>query len=146
MSPPVLESLFSLASLTAMAGWLLLVFVPRPRWSRTLAGVVLPLLLGLLYVWLVATQLPGARGGFGSLAEVAELFSQPAVLLAGWVHYLSFDLFIGAWETRDAQRRGVPHLLVIPCLFFTFMLGPVGLLLYFGLRTWKSLDLSLSDG
>ncbi len=45
-----------------------------------------------------------AKGGFGSLAEVALLFSNPHILLAGWIHYLAFDLFIGGWEVRDAQR------------------------------------------
>jgi hypothetical protein len=47
---------------------------------------------------------------------------------------LCFDLFIGSWEVRDAQRLGIHHLLVIPCLVFTFMLGPVGLLAYLLLR------------
>jgi hypothetical protein len=50
------------------------------------------------------------------------------------VHYLCFDLAIGAWEARDARRRGVPHLALIPCLAATFMLGPLGLLLYCGVR------------
>ena len=79
-------------------------------------------------------NLSGADGGSGSLAEVSRLFENPYLLLAGWVHYLAFDLFIGAWEVRDARRLGIPHLLVVPCLGLTFILGPVGLLLYLGLR------------
>jgi hypothetical protein len=68
------------------------------------------------------------------------------LLLAGWVHYMAFDLFIGAWETRDARRAGVPHLMVVPCLILTFMLGPIGLLVYLALRAWRahSLDLATS--
>ena len=50
----------------------------------------------------------GAEGGFGSLADVATLFGKPELLLAGWIHYLAFDLFIGAWEVRDAQRNEHP--------------------------------------
>jgi hypothetical protein len=57
-------------------------------------------------------------------------FSAPHIAVAGWIHLLVFDLFVGAWETRDAQRRGVPHLLLVPCLIVTLMIGPVGLLLY----------------
>jgi hypothetical protein len=87
---------------------------------------------------LIVRYFPSARGGFGSLSDVALLFSEPAVLLAGWVHYLAFDLFIGAWETRDAQAHHVPHLLLIPCLILTFMLGPIGLLTYFALRTMRA--------
>jgi Domain of unknown function (DUF4281) len=69
---------------------------------------------------------------------VAALFTNRWLLLAGWVHYLAFDLLIGSWETRDAQERGVPHLLLVPCLFFTFMFGPAGWLLYMGIRTVRS--------
>lgn len=79
-----------------------------------------------------------ADGGFGALADVAGLFESPYLLLAGWVHFLAFDLFVGAWEVRDARRIGIAHLLVMPCLVLTFMLGPVGLLLYLGLRVaWR---------
>ena len=62
------------------------------------------------------------------------MFQSHGVLVAGWIHYLAFDLFIGAWEVRDAQANRVPHLLVVPCLLLTFMLGPAGLLLYLVLR------------
>lgn len=133
MSP---ETLFKICSWLAVLGWLLLIFVPRWKWSaRVIAGVVIPLLLGLLYLSLIATHFGESGGGFGSLAEVSQLFSNPYNLLAGWVHYLAFDLFIGSWEVRDAQRLGIHHLLVVPCLVLTFMLGPVGLLLYFILRS-----------
>jgi hypothetical protein len=90
--------------------------------------------LAIAYVAIVVARLGGARGGFGSLAALATLFRDPYVLLAGWLHYLAFDLFVGSWEVRDAQRLGVPHLAVVPCLALTFLLGPAGLLAYLGLR------------
>jgi hypothetical protein len=62
------------------------------------------------------------------------LFATPLPAFVGWVHYLVFDLFVGAWEARDAQRHGVPHAVLVPCLALTLMLGPAGLLLYLGLR------------
>lgn len=62
------------------------------------------------------------------------LFQQPHIMLAGWVHYLAFDLFVGAWQVRDAQRRGLRHIWVIPCLLATLMYGPVGLFMYFIVR------------
>lgn len=68
--------------------------------------------------------------GFSTLAGVGTLFLNPWLLLAGWVHYLAFDLLIGSWEVEDARERGIPHLIVIPCLVLTFMFGPAGRLLY----------------
>ncbi|HEX8504766.1 MAG TPA: ABA4-like family protein [Hymenobacter sp.] len=118
--------------------WALLVLAPRRRLTRAvvLSGT-LPLLLAATYVMLIGYQTvahPAPGGGFGSLGEVAALFREPWALLAGWVHYLCFDLAVGAWETRDAHRRGVPHWALVPCLAATFLLGPLGLLLYSGVR------------
>jgi hypothetical protein len=86
----------------------------------------------------VATTFGRTPGGFSSLAAVATLFGNPWALLAGWIHYLAFDLLIGTWEARDARERGVPHLLLVPCLILTFLFGPAGWLLYRGLRLTRS--------
>jgi hypothetical protein len=129
------DALFSLANLVALAGWVVLVAAPRWRTGAALvSGLLVPALLAALYAVLAATRLGGADGGFGSLDQVAALFADEWVLLAGWVHYLAFDLFVGSWEARDARRNGVPHLLLVPCLAVTFLLGPAGFLLYLGVR------------
>ena len=138
-----LEQIFSMATFLAMAGWLLLVILPRHPIAQVVSGLAVPLLLSAGYLVLIALHLEGAEGGFGSLADVRALFGRDELLLAGWIHYLAFDLFIGAWETRDAQRNGLPHLVVIPCLIMTFMLGPIGLLFYFAILTAKTKSLKL---
>lgn len=130
-----LETIFSAANGLALLGWLLLAVAPRWRFTeRVVLSGAATLLLSGLYLGLCVVYLGAAEGGFGSLAEVVKLFSQPPIVLLGWVHYLAFDLFVGAWELRDARARGVPHLALLPCLALTFMLGPIGLLLYFGVR------------
>ena len=134
------ETLFTLCGRLALVGWLLLIVAPRWRWSsRIIAKFVIPLILAAVYLGLLATHAPGARGGFGSLAAVGELFDDPWILLAGWVHYLAFDLFLGAWEVRDAGREGITHWLVVPCLVLTFLVGPVGLLAYCAIRGGRRL-------
>jgi hypothetical protein len=97
-------------------------------------GLVVPALLAAAYVALIASNWGSANGGFSSLAGVSALFSSPWLLLAGWIHYLAFDLLVGTWEVRDALARDIPQLLVVPCLALTFMFGPAGWLLYAGLR------------
>ena len=132
------EQLFSILNSMAVAAWLPLVFLPRVRWSTTVVPMVMPVLLAITYLSLLIATLPWSEGGFSSLAGVRALFDNPWALLAGWTHYLAFDLFIGGWEVRDAQRRGIPHLLVIPALVLTFLFGPVGLLLYLAIRSFAA--------
>lgn len=130
----MLDSIFSMSGALAMVGWAGLVLLPGQRWFvEVVARVVIPLVIACVYVFLMATNYPSApaNAGFGSLTAVAALFSVPGLLLAGWIHYLAFDLFVGSWEVSDARANGVHHLLVVPCLFVTFMAGPAGLALYF---------------
>src|SRR4028118_6381 len=132
MSP---ETISSLCNWVAMLGWLLLIFVPRWKWTaRFITACLIPLAFAFIYLFLVVAHFGQSEGSFSSLAGVSTLFRNPHNLLAGWIHYLAFDLFVGSWEVRDAQRLGVRHLLVVPCLVLTFIFGPVGLLLYFVLR------------
>jgi ABA4-like protein len=133
------EQLFSILNLVTMAAWLPLVFLPRVRWATTVVPVVMPCLLAVIYVVLVAATMPRSEGGFSSLAGVRALFDNPWALVAGWTHYLAFDLFVGGWEVRDAQQRGIPHLLVVPALVLTFLFGPAGLLFYLAIR-WFAPD------
>ncbi|MGE4051439.1 MAG: abscisic acid-deficient protein Aba4 family protein, partial [Piscinibacter sp.] len=91
------------------------------------AGRLLPLGLAVLYVAMIATHWRG-EGGFGSLAEVRTLFDVPGALAAGWIHYLAFDLFVGAWVAERAGELAMPHAAVVPLLLLTFLFGPAGLL------------------
>ena len=139
------DRLFSICNSVALLGWLVLAIAGRRRWAAYLTtGVILPLLLAVAYAVLLVSHWGESKGGFGTLTDVALLFSNRWVLLAGWIHYLCFDLFIGSWQVRDAEAQGISHWLVIPCLFLTFMFGPVGLLLYFALRTLRTKKLALS--
>ena len=129
------ETIFSIANLVALVGWLLLIFAPRWKWTQKIvASGAVSLLLSVAYLVLIVLFFGKAEGGFGSLADVMKLFSNPYAALAGWIHYLAFDLFVGSWEVRDAGKRGISHWFVMPCLVLTFLLGPIGFLLYHILR------------
>jgi hypothetical protein len=133
------DQIFSIVNAMAVVAWILLIALPRPRWvAGTAAAFVVPAFFAVAYIVIVVTQFGRSPGGFSSLTGVAQLFSNRWLLLAGWIHYLAFDLFVGSWEVRDARDRGIPHLAVVPCLALTFLFGPAGWLLYtivrFGFR------------
>src|SRR5688572_8780366 len=133
MSP---DRIFPIANFVALCCWLLLIVLPGRTWvNHLVAGVAVPAAFAALYAVVIAVHFFGSPGGFSSLADVALLFSNPWLLLAGWIHYLAFDLLVGSWEARDARERGIHHLFVVPCLVLTFLFGPAGWLLYLGVRS-----------
>jgi hypothetical protein len=133
------DILFSIANLIALAGWMLLTLLPRWKYTQMIViSGFLPLLLSTLYLSLIIAYFGEAEGSFGSLDGVMSLFQNRYVVLTGWVHYLAFDLFIGCWELRNSEKHQIPLFLVVPCLFLTFMFGPVGLLCYFIIRSFRT--------
>lgn len=133
MTPDIL---FQIANPLALLGWIALLFYPfAPLAIHRLAGIAIPLVLSFGYAVFIGLYFFEAEGGFDSLANVMLLFDNPGAALAGWVHFLAFDLFIGAWIAGQARDVGVPHLLIVPVFVATFMLGPIGLLLWFALRS-----------
>lgn len=130
------DPIFRFANMAAIAGWLLLVLAPHSRvTTRIVHSALLPLVLSAVYLVLIIVHFGKGEGSFATLDGVMALFTDRHMVLAGWIHYLAFDLFMGAWEVRDARRLGIRHLIVVPCLLLTFMLGPIGLLLWFVIRS-----------
>jgi hypothetical protein len=137
MSP---DTLFQSANPLALLGWITLALSPlAPKWANRIGGFIIPALLSLLYAGVILGYWWQGQGGFDTLANVMLLLSNPWMALAGWVHFLAFDLFIGGWIVRQSRREGVHHLLVLPCLVLTFLFGPIGLLLFWSILTARRL-------
>ncbi len=134
------DTMFKIVNYGVLPFWALLVFLPHLKITDWLVHSVLaPIVLGVVYAWLFATVYFAGTGlpegaSFSSLEGVMKAFTVKEAVVAGWAHYLVFDLFIGAWEARDAQRLGMNHFVLIPCLLLTLLVGPVGLLLYLMIR------------
>jgi hypothetical protein len=132
------DQIFAIANPLAVVCWILLALLPNRRWvTEGLTGVVVPAIFAVAYTAIAIVVMPRASGNFSTLAGVSALFANPWLLLAGWLHYLAFDLLIGTWEARDSVARGVPRWLLIPCLFLTLMFGPMGWLLYMAIRRFS---------
>ncbi|MEM9078813.1 MAG: ABA4-like family protein [Bacteroidota bacterium] len=131
--------IFSIANTMAMPMWLLLIILPKWKVTRFLIDYkVIPLVLSLFYAFYIFLHIQSGAGlDFGSLSSVMSLFTVEEAVMAGWVHYLAFDLLVGMWMVNQNRNLGIHQLLMAPCLFATFMLGPVGFLLFMLIRTYK---------
>ena len=134
------DQLFWIAHLPAFVGWIALLALPLiRRWAVPVARLS-AVLLALFYLFLFLAAPDGLRSLARdySLGGVGALFADPRLMLLGWVHYLAFDLWVASWEAEEGQRLGIPHALLAPCYFLTFMLGPLGLLLFLAIRSgWR---------
>lgn len=120
--------------------WVLLIFMPSWRFTERVAFAAGFILLVAAAYFTVAYLLYGeaAGGSMFSLDGMTHLFRSKEMLLTGWLNYLSFSLFAGAFQVHDGRENEIPHLWIIPCLLLTFVAGPSGLLLYLGLRWAKT--------
>lgn len=133
------DLLFILTNIVAVAGWLALALLPR---TDRVLGAVMIAGIGLLcaiylvmFVGLVGAMVDPGRDGGGAAPSLEytvdglrAAFAARGVIVLGWTHYLAFDLFVGLWIARDADKRRVGRLVQLPFLFATFMAGPIGLL------------------
>lgn len=132
--------IFSIANPTAMIMWILMIFLPKWKVTRFLIDYkVIPILLSMVYAFYIFQAIViGGMMDFGSLASVMALFTEENAVLAGWVHYLAFDLLVGMWILDLNKKLGIHHLLIAPCLFGAFMFGPIGFLLFIIIKTIKT--------
>lgn len=132
MSP---DQIFGISNTIAMVGWLILIFTPFWKQAdKVIIGLFITL-LAIVYAWLIFSSFkPADMQSFSTLNGVMALFGDKTMVTAGWVHYLAFDLMTGLFIRKNAVMHGINHWLTVPCLLCTFMLGPIGLLLYLILR------------
>lgn len=143
------DTVFLLVSYGVLPFWGLLVVAPGWVWTQRLVHSLYPCAaLAALYVGLLFFGGGAAPEGASlfTFEGVQLLFSDGTAVLIGWVHYLCFDLMVGAWEARDAQQRGVPQWVLAPCLVGTLMLGPLGLLVYLVARAAHARTTANADG
>ncbi|MEM9545660.1 MAG: ABA4-like family protein [Bacteroidota bacterium] len=131
---------FSISNTAALLMWILMIFLPKWKATRFLIDYkVVPLALSVVYmIYIVNAIMIGGMMDFGSLASVMALFTEENAVLAGWVHYLAFDLLIGMWILKQNKSLGIHHVLIIPCLLGTFMFGPVGFVLFTIIKSLKN--------
>ncbi len=133
------EQIFTAANTLAMAGWIILIFLPFWKTSdKFILGIIITL-MALVYTWLMFTTFkPADMQSFSSLSGVKKLFENDKLVVAGWVHYLAFDLLAGMFIKNNGIRYNINHWLLVPCMLLTFLFGPAGLLLFLIIRLIKT--------
>ena len=132
-----MEQIFKLGGLLVLPFWLLMIVLPRWRWTeRIMESPLVVLGPTILYVVLVVPRLPEIFPALlkPELPAIAALLGSPAGATIGWMHFLAFDLFVGRWIYLDSRQRGITSWLMGPLLFVTLMIGPCGLLIHLGIR------------
>jgi hypothetical protein len=139
-------AIFGATNLVALAAWAILLFLPRRPFALAsvlyLGIALLCLVYAVLLVLLVAGVVDPLRDvGAGppnladlSLAGIKELFRSDGAIVLGWTHYLAFDLFVGLWIARDADAKGFSRIAQASVLLTTFLVGPLGLLIWLAIR------------
>ncbi len=134
------SQVFSIVNTMVLPMWGLMILLPRWKGTRFLCDFkIIPLVLSVIYaIYIFLSVQNGGGMDFSSLESVMQLFTAEQAVLAGWVHYLAFDLIVGMWILDQNKEYKIPHWLIVPCLIGSFMLGPIGFLLFMILRTVKT--------
>ena len=135
-----LQTVFQFFNTAILLPWLLLIVLPKWKGTQWMVSTRLPVLIvAIAYLVIAVWDMSMGQGeglDFSSIDALQKAFMRDEVMLIGWLHYLAFDLFVGMWEWTDAKRISMPHYVLVPCLVFTLMLGPIGFVLYWVFRQW----------
>jgi ABA4-like protein len=136
------ETLFQISNILVLPFWLLMIVLPHWRWTKRVIGspwIAAP--TAMIYAILV---LPSAATLLSALAQpslagIAALLGTPQAAAIAWAHFLTFDLLTGRWAYLDSRARKISAWVMAPILLLTFLLGPLGFLLYLLVRSAASL-------
>ncbi|BAO56337.1 ABA4-like family protein [Nonlabens marinus] len=130
---------FSVVNILVLPMWILMIILPKWKVTKFLMHFkVIPIVLAVIYViYIVQALMAGGMMDFGSLASVMDLFTTEEAVLAGWIHYLAFDLVVGMWMLTQNEKLRIHQLIMAVCLLATFMFGPLGFLLFMIIKLSK---------
>ena len=127
------EIIFNIYNTGILIFWFFLLVFPKSKLTQKMTDFPwIPLVIAFGYIYFLGTSDSIFSVDFSTLSGLTEMFqnSNPRGVAAGWLHYLAFDFWVGCWILRDSQKKGVKHAFIIFPMLFTFMLGPVGVIIY----------------
>ena len=146
------EIIYLWLSFGVLPFWLTLIFLPNSKVSLIfISSIFLPIIFSLIYSYMIFQLIINGENIFETfnlylgIENLHSLFSNDIFLLIFWIHFLSINLFIGSWVSRDALRYTVPRFLSGISLISIYFTGPLGLVLYWFIRIFYSKKISLHD-
>ena len=146
------ENIYLWANFGLIQFWLMLIIIPNSKVTQILINsVILPLILSAAYVYVIYQTILlddpvlDVFKLYLSLDNLYTLFAAESFLLVFWLHFLTLNLFLGSWVSRDAVKYNMPRRLVFLPLVMVYFTGPLGLVLYWFIRIFYAKRLGFHD-
>ena len=147
-----IEMLYLWVNFGVLPFWLILIFFPNSNLTKYFITSIFPiLLLSGTYIFVLYKSYLNSYNFIGNFNlylgfdELSDLFSDKSFLITFWVHFIAINLFVGGWIVKDSQRFMINKMLIILPLIFTYLIGPLGLLLYWLIRIFYAKNINLYD-
>jgi len=147
-----LEMIYLWLNLGVLPFWLVLIIFPQSQICRVFITSIFPILiLSLAYTYLLYVIylddydfLQNFKLYLG-LGDISTLFEDRSFLILFWVHFLAMNLFCGGWIVKDSTMFNMNKFLVSLPLIVTYLIGPIGITLYWIIRLFYAKRISLYD-
>ena len=147
-----MEMVYLWLNLGVLPFWFVLIIFPQSQISRFLITSIFPtIILSLAYSYLLYIAyfngydfLQNFKLYLG-LNEISNLFANKSFLILFWTHFLAMNLFCGSWVVKDSQMFAMNKFLVSLPLIIMYLIGPIGLTLYWIIRIFYAKRINLYD-
>jgi len=147
-----IEMLYFWINLGVLPFWFLIIFFPKSQLCKYLATSIFPIfLLSAAYSFVLYKSYLNSYDFLGNfnlylgIDYVADLFGSNLYLLLFWIHFVSINIFIGGWILKDSQKFFINKFLIALPLIITYLIGPIGLFVYWIIRIFYAKRLSLYE-
>ena len=147
-----IDMLYYWVNLGVLPFWLILIFFPQSHLCRYLVTSIFPIfvLAGAYIFVLYKTYLNSYdfNSNFNlyfGINDLSDLFSDKSFLMMFWIHFISINLFTGGWIVKDSQKYYINKFILILPLIITYLIGPLGLFIYWLIRIFYARNINLYD-
>ena len=147
-----IETLYYWVNFGVLPFWLILIFFPQSHLSRYLVTSIFPIfVLSGAYIFILYKSFLSSYDFdenfnlYLGIDNISELFSDKYFLTMFWIHFISINLFTGGWIVKDSQKLAINKILLIIPLIVTYLIGPLGLFIYWLIRIFHAKSLNLYD-